>query len=630
MVYQELSGSPSLPAIDPLTGLSPDVALGSPSGPIGAIGGVVGAIASDIPGVKEITAIIGVLADLGPKLAALLKEVESDDIGQLLGNLGSDFGKAATYVADISNPTWKNLEKHSVGALYTELLRDGMGVDVGQFDSAQTAGLATVDSMLGFAFGVSAICAAGEAILSAVLGARAPKAIMELLGEIPQTMGLTWALGMQLDRSFETAVGASIDEAILYQKRPTRFEWRVIKQLFKQHVITDQATAKKFIEQLGYRSDDVDLLMKLDEFAIPIAELARMFEYNIVGRGDILKAAKGQGYTDDEAEKITQLYVDHMETQTGTMYRSTARQLFRSGLITQGDYKGILQQTNTPPLEIADDIAAIDLEHSTGRISTTVGALKTQYQHGAMTGAEVTPKLAQLGYSPSGISDLLKSWDEGPLPHGMTTAKILSYWYSGVITSRTTAFDDLIKNHLRPADANFLLDHPTASGAKIHALTPALATQAYLDGAIDEGGLEAALVKLKLTGDVLTYQLAVAKFKKSRLKRPAGSTIALTAAEIREAFKYNLLSEADALVELEHLGYSADNALLLVDITNKGLVTPPATPLFPSVDQAMAFLRSLGFQIFGPPDPRVAAAEGMVAAAGYSFAPPPYTPPTPL
>jgi hypothetical protein len=597
--------------------------------PVG-IPGVVGSILSGIPGVKEIEAIIGVLADLGPKLGAVLKDVEQDDILGALTHMVVRFGDFHSFYTNIQNGAWGDIKGLTPSKLFKTFLEDGLGVQTGEFNAAQLSGLQTVDDMLGFALGVNVVCAAVDGVLKVLLGNRAPEGLTELIGEIPTSMGLTWALGMQLDRSFETAVGSSIDEAILYQKRPTRFEWRVVKQLFKQHVITDSAEAKKLIEQLGYRTDDVAKLMKLDEFAIPLAEMARMLEYGIVGRADIEKALKGQGYTDDEADKLTQLYVDHMETQTGTMYRSTARQLFRSGLITEGSYKGILEQTNTPHLEIADDIAAIQLEHSTGRISTTVGALKTQYQHGAMTGAEVSPKLAQLGYSPSAITELLKSWDEGPLPHGMTTAKILSYWYSKVITDRTTAFNHLIQNHLRPTDANFLLDHPSASGGKVHKLTPALATQAYLDGAIDQAQLQKALENLQLSGETLQYQMAVAQFKKSRLKRPAGATISLNAGEIREAFKFGLLDQVGAQQELEHLGYSADDATLLLDITNKGLINPPQPSAFPSLDLAIAFLESLGFTLFGPPDPRVGAAEAMVAAAGYSFESPPYVPPTPL
>lgn len=591
-----------------------------------------GIILDQIPGVstlERLTKILdSVVHDVESAVASAIKHDPLKALESLLGHIG----KTQSLIEDIGQPTWAFISKYSIGELYREMLVGGLGLDYGKVEQEAQDAVKTVDTMLGFALFLPLAFSAVESGLKLIGAQRVAEGWSRLLGRIPEEIGITWALGQQIDRAFETAVGTAIEEAINQQKHPTRLEWPVLRQLFRQRLLNhDDACA--YLDKLGYPDELKDLILRLDTAQLNVGDLQNLWRYDVYDRKQVRDYLGHLGYTDVDADNLTTLYIDKAELTSAATLHSTARTLYRSELIDEATYRTLLTAANVPDREVSDDIIAVQLEQKYGRIATTVSALKTAWQHGSLDHAVIIQRLAQLGYSGQAISDLTSAWGQGRLPHPMSQAKVLTYWYSGVITNRDDAYTRLVATGLRSEDANFLLDHPTASGARVRRLSPALVTQAYLDGVIPETSLSDAYAKAGLAGDTLQYQTRVATFKRGRQKRQPGDSLPLSAGDIREGYKYGIETLDSATAKLEHLGYSADDAFYLLELTSKGPIdvnAKQAPAAFPNVGAALAFLIENGFTVIPPPNPLIAEAESLVQQAGYTVIAPITPPPSPV
>lgn len=544
-------------------------------------------------------------------------------LGQLYAAISSHVHRFVTFITSNPDEIWQTITRLSVGQFYTDMLRLGLGVDVDQFDQLAKDGVQTTDTMLGFAYIMPWIVAAASLAGKIPLAGRWIEAALEPIAQLPEEMGLSWALGAQIEAAYEAAVGESILEGIRRQKRSSRIEWPILRTMLRQHVL-DEAKFLDLLRNQGFPEEQITWIKGLDQTQLTPGDLQRLWQYNVLDRKGFRQALRHIGYTEGDVNHLTTLYIDHAESQAGTMLRSTARELVRGRLITIPMYQAILQSTNVPEREWQDDIAAINLELSHGHLLTNLTTLRNLYLRGQTSATQARLELEQLGYTDQAITDTLAGWDAGPAPRPLSQAKILSYYVSGVLKAEQ-ARAALLLAGTRANDIALLLEHANDTPrARPRRLTPGLVIQAFLDGALPYDGLQAALEAAGTTGDITTYYLKMAVYKQSRQKRPAGATTPLTVGQILDAAAYGILDPHTALEELEHAGYSPDDALILLEIKFKGsnpFVAGPA-PLFTDVGAAMQFLESLGWQVQPPPDPRIAAAESLLYSHGYQLTPP--------
>lgn len=565
-------------------------------------------------------------------VSAEVSQLESTHPLSLLTSILQHLQKAPSFLAHMANPTWNTLTELTLGNLYKTYLEVGLGLTPDKFDTQGKAGVLTVDHMLGFAYLAQLVGAAIDAAGEGILANRWAKAISKALMDIPEEMGLSWAMGMQIDKAFEAAVGRSVEENINRQKRPNAPEWPIIRTMLRQHVIKEDALVER-LQSAGFTDDWINRIKTLADAVLPVGDLQNGYLHELLTKDDVLKGLSALGFNEKDQQTLATLYIDKAETEASRTYVSTARQLFRNFLITQDAYTQILQQMNYPSLQIADDVAAITLEHQVGRINNSTSTIKAQYQHKQISADIAKRELLQVGLAPEYATELIQTWDLPPLTHthGMSASRILSYLISGILDPQE-ALDRLTATGLNPTDAAFEVAHPTARpGVKVRPLTPNLVTTAYVDGIIDDAQLEQLFVKANVDPTYIPQYIAIAKYRKGNNKHVSNNTTPLTVGELLDAFQYGIMDAQTVELDLQLRGYSPADAQTLLEVKNKGrpLVQPP--PVFTSLSDAIAYLIQNGYQVEPPPDPMLVAAEGMVLAAGYSILPPagknPFVPP---
>ena len=589
-------------------------------------------IASLIPGGDVLASVLSLIKELFGDIESALKSAESAHPLNVLHVVLREAGKALAVTTGLLRPTWDLLTEFTVGSLYQSMLEAGMGLDTSTFDEGASRAMTTVDTMLGFAAILQVIGAGTEATAKAMLGGRWGPAVGKMLQELPQELGLSWVLGLTIEKAFEAALGNKLEEAILAQKQSRAPEWPVVRTLLRQHQIGPKDLDDR-LKSSGFDDHWRAAISKLADAQLPLGDIQNGYLHGIISAADARKYIDELGFSEEHAKILEQMYIAKAETESSRFLVATARSLFRRQLITADQYRSVLESHNYPAKEIDDDIAAVKLEIENGRLELSVSTIKAEYLRGKHDASAAIMQLQLIGYNAIAAGEIVNGWDLPPTArqHGLSQARILSYYMSGVL-SASQARTQLQMIHLFPETIDLLLTHPSATGgARQRQLTPALIERAFEDRVITQEELAPLLRKAGVPAEYVDYYVRTAIFRFNRQKPGAPESRQLSEAQIADAWSYGLMDEGTALNELAQLGFSRDNAELVLEIKNKGPFKAPQKPPFASLADAIAYLVAHGFAVHPPPDPLLTAAENMVAQAGYTFIPPPPSvPPPPL
>jgi hypothetical protein len=140
-----------------------------------------------------------------------------------------------------------------------------------------------------------------------------------------------------------------------------------------------------------------------------------------------------------------------------------------------------------------------------------------------------------------------------------------------------------------------------------------------VDGVIQPSELAAAFKSAGVKDEDVPYYTGVAEYRLSHHKKTGDGSLELNESEVRAAFKVGIFDFNTCVTRLMMLGYTPEAALTLTEISNKGVPQAAVAPAFATLADAEAYMRSLGYLLTPPPDPRLLAAEGMLAANGITW-----------
>lgn len=618
--------------IQPQTGPQPQLSPGDATSIFGDVAGMtslfglLGTLAGDV--VQAIADVTGVqltdtinnLAVHAAKGAHYLNPADWLPAEESVGQFDATIGADALATADT---LWKWVTRFSGGAFYTALLKFGLNLDPDKFDAQAQRGVRTTDQLIGFTmvlpFAIAIIQLAGKLPLAG----RFAEMALEAVKQLPEEMGLSWAMGLTLEKGFEAAVGTSIERAILKQSKPNEPEWPIVRTMLRQHVISDDKL-QEVLENSGFSNEWITAIKALESAPLPVGDIQALYQQGLIQDTDLDELLVPLAFSDKNRELVKQLYITKAETASGAEIRTVWRTLFRNGQVSEQEYRDKLASVNFPQRLIDDDVQAVKDELSYGWKLQSIAVIKSDYLHHPGTGPQAVSKLQGIGYSHDDAQAMVASWTAPPIrrEHGLTESQTLKYLLAGIL-DQNQARTNLLAAGVDPTTVQFLLNHPTVvSQAKPVRLTPALVTQAFVNGYITQDQYYAKLQDVGLKGDVLDYTYRNGIWKYNHHHVPQSGTATLDKGEIREAYKFGLIDEQEAMTRLGNLGYGATDALLLLEITNKGPIKAPPAAIFTTLLQAEQYLEGLGFYLEGAQDPTYEAALQMVEAAGITPIPP--------
>jgi hypothetical protein len=457
----------------------------------------------------------------------------------------------------------------AIGAPFFELLiRDPLGVDLSALPGRPEAeALRFVERIFGIGAAVDFGTAELESLLSGALGSNAPKGLLTAVRNIPWNVGANWATGFFLSQVMTSAAMPTLQQAINRQFRPTKLSPANYLALARMGRITDGDAAQALANH-GYTDPDIGHLFDLDKSPLGISDMQQAWLFGIISSEDLDVRLRALGFNDTDRPIIKTLYFDKAETAGAAQLRAVLQRAFLDGNITADQYHTQLLAINVPPKSADLEVEAATLAKTLTKAHLTVADIKRMHAHALVDDAQAIKRLVDSGYSEDDASVLVQEWNtEKVAPHtGMSESLILKYLVSGILTPQE-ATDRLISSGIRAEDAAFLVAHPTATAPiRKHDASKATVIAAFTDGIIDFPTAQAKLESLNYTPDAALLELQIAAYKINRGAKPKLTPKRLSEAQILETLKYGLATPAWAERELVLVGYSQDDAHILVAI----------------------------------------------------------------
>jgi hypothetical protein len=457
--------------------------------------------------------------------------------------------------------------EEQVGApIFEALISSSLGLaGLGAPGSQEERAVITLRRSIGFAIGIPLVVGRLEAPLKALLGQNLGESFFRAFERLPEEIGLNFFLGETLASMYRTAVEQPLTEAIAEQSRPARLEWPQLRFLVKQHALSGEELTTR-LRRLGWREEDIPLLGQLDRQLLSVGELQQLYLDGVLDEPLVRDKLAQVGYQGEDLELLVQLYLRRAETAGGDAYRSTIRQGFIDGHLTEDQYRAGLSRINVPQQSADLEVEAAKLTLDWSRHKLSASQVKALHATNVIDDTQATQDLVEIGYTETQANQLLVSWQavKKTAQKTLDQARVLSYLVGGVITKQQ-AYGDLLNLNLRSEDAQLLVDHPTAwGGVYPHPLTEATVVAAFTDQDIDEARARELLTQLGVDPTEQDLQVAIAYSKQQRGKKTKAPHKTLTEAQVLSALNQGLAAETWAIRELVALGYADADAQLLV------------------------------------------------------------------
>ncbi len=469
-------------------------------------------------------------------------------------------------------------ERDVGGPLFQALVAASAGVELSDAPGRQEAeAVKMVERMLGFAVTLPFVTSEIHNVIKALLGEHAPEALLKAIEEIPLDLGINFFIGTVIERIFETAVSRPLEEAIAEQKRPARLEWPQIRALARAKALSPDEFVRR-LQRAGWRDEDIPLITELDRQLLSVSDLQAAFSFGLRDEQFIRDYLDKLGVSADDADLIINLYVKRTETAGGDQLRAVAQRGYLESHITRDQYAAILSSVNVPAQSANLELAAADLVKSWGQKTLSVAEIKKFRDDGVYDDGQAINRLMAEGYTQNDATALVADWNatrKQALP-GLNENRVLTYYVSGILTPEQ-AYARLLELHIRPIDAHFLIDHPEA-GAVVKPHGPGRGTilSALADGIIDVPTAKALLITEGADEESAQLDIEITTYRTQRGRKAKQPNKSLSEAQILQALNLELATSAWATRELVTIGYTDQDALLLVAIeqTKVSKVTP--------------------------------------------------------
>lgn len=363
--------------------------------------------------------------------------------------------------------------------------------------------------------------------------------------------------------------------------------------------VLNRGLAKTRLTEVGFTDDDAELQIRLAELRNPAvfggptpaqatrigpSELAGLVALGLINPAQMSLRLTQSGYTAEDAALLAEAARLRAQPAERTLPESIVLTAYLDGLIERiqagallaklgytADQAGLILDTFEAEHAVDFGVAAPTRPQTLGQAS-----LEQLYLTGNLDGVTYRARLAALGYNAADV-DLIVARDDQlltPLPRPLLQSAIEQAYIAGVY-DRNTAYNRLIASDYTPADAATLLDtvearNPaTFSPGLVQSIrVPSIGTlvAALQNGVVSQDEYTARATELGYsTADAQLYiALAVtAEHKASK---------SLSLGQVQQAYNQGILSRGIALARVVGMGYSDDDATLLLRITKESLV----------------------------------------------------------
>jgi hypothetical protein len=345
---------------------------------------------------------------------------------------------------------------------------------------------------------------------------------------------------------------------------------------YRRHVILRDEALDKIVEA-GYTEDVADFLLSIDDAqlalnpttdaGIPIRDLTvpvflKAYREHIWFRDRVQPELEAMGYLPWEVDLLLQLEDFANESELRDLQETVVKEEYVKRAITRAVAGAQLDALQVPPERRDLLLRRWDLQAAQKTRELTVAQLQRGLRDGLLYEVDVLSRLSGMGYNEADAKFLVDDVDktsEG-LARRLSVSQLSQGYKIGTVTDVQFS-ERLLALGYSQEDAKVLIDIATpVTVSKERQLSTAQLTVGFRAGLVTEAELLEKLATLGYSqedAELLVKMAAPAPAEKARQ---------LSASQLQVGFRSGLVTETDLLQKLAALGYAQADAELLRDI----------------------------------------------------------------
>lgn len=383
-----------------------------------------------------------------------------------------------------------------------------------------------------------------ESVRARLLGTRrqllppADAALAVLRGNMTAAEGQAAAAHAGVDASDFTILIGNTGEPLALES---------LLEAFRRNFI-DSATLDRGIRQSRVRNEWIPTVHKLRYSPMSTADAVEAAVQGHMSLADAKAKAEENGL---EPADFDPLY----QTAGEPLSRTEMEQLYNRGLVSEAEVKQALRESRVKDKYVDH---AFQLHVRLPEPRQIISALN----HGTVTKAEASKLLAEYGFDETAIKILVATGAAGRTAahHSLTVGEIRSLYTDRIFTAAHTHELLAALGYDQADAASLMASWDLLAGAAITRQAAGVIRSRYVARVIDDQAAAMDLDSLGIAATARDHMLQVWAIERQ------ASVRRLTEAQVVAAHKKALISGADALSRLGQLGYSDDDAHLLLGV----------------------------------------------------------------
>lgn len=444
-----------------------------------------------------------------------------------------------------------------------------------------TKALFAAKKMYGVSFGLSAVpqvfAIAGEFVTGGLIDQ-----VGRAFGQIYWTTGLGFMTWQAIAASLRAHILEPLEEYYNVKCRPKRMTAGDVIELWNKGALKMPDVRDRLAKE-GYTESDISLFMLNSLRDLNKGEIYDLYSENLIDQPAAVFLLRRLGYGANPIMWIIKIWnIRKIDEQRG-YYLGNLRKGLEEGLISEAKFREVLRRLNWGEEAIDLEIAVQKLKRSTKEKELTLSHLKSAFMKNIIDHSQVVKILEDRGFTADQISVILSIWRAELVPKEVKLSKaaLIKAWTENVITEHTL--------RVRLKDIGYTVEdiNIIISTAKARMIEPPIPIRkedllkAFYNIVIELPELHSRLIEIGFTIEdaKLISETAVIEKKKRALK--------LSASALTSAMLENIIEPEVCFEKLVKLGYSEEDAAILISTAISKAVVPPKLPTTSMLSSAL-------------------------------------------
>ncbi|MCD6094180.1 MAG: hypothetical protein J7J51_05285 [Candidatus Omnitrophica bacterium] len=367
---------------------------------------------------------------------------------------------------------------------------------------------------------------------------------------------LSWAI---MSPIIQYGITKPLEDYYKLKYRPRELTPSQVLDAWRRGII-DRKSAEDFLRRQGYSEEFIKVLFDLEKRELSRSELDRLYKYGLIDDRSYIQGLIKLGYKEEDAELMLSIIKGDRTEKERDLTKSEILSGYKAGIITKDDAMSLLTQLGYSPEEAEFLIALADATKRREEREFTISQISRLFKRGIISEKEAINYLTRIGYLPENASLLVELWkkEAQPKPKILNLSTIKRAYLYNVIDAER-ALNELKDLGYSEDDAKLLISLWDKEKAKEpRKLTSSIVLRMYRYGIISR---EEAVNKLLELGYEKEDAERLVKLQEI-VAQPRERNI--TRSDVIRAWKNGWLTDDEAIMLLQELGYSEEEAIFIL------------------------------------------------------------------